>query len=1121
MLKRLAFFFALSPLSVLAQVQFDIVSVPVCWNDSSLVKYAYVTTSGAYLDLGYFSPSGNPVTVSGGTLKTGFCFDQTFSIDSTANRTFTITLGDQTVSWVDSVGAGSGGGITALRLGELTDVDTTGEATGSIIMYDATSGNWEAQPNSIDNLTDGYYDINLNLFLGKNPSYIVPGSSSARFNVGYGYFALDSIGTGYDNTAIGTSAMYSSKRGSYRNTALGRAALGGATHSLGFRNNYHENGVAIGAFSAANDTLFFESITIGGEAGFGDHMTGKIRSLFIGNKTIPLDTLSVDQIVIGAYAIPKGDSTVVIGRNFYKGTYLHGNLNLNNYGLGNKEATDLTKTRSAYIAAFATDGTLLELDTTGLYASGATTLNSLTDVTLTNPQINDVLKYNGTAWVNDTLTISGGGGVLSVTANNGLTNTGTASQPVIELGGTLSKATTTISANFKNLVINRPLNFEVDSVYLARIGTQDGLSTSSKLQIGAAANSWQSVNNDDDLTNRIELYSSLPTQGAKISSYQNSNNGIFTQIQLLPQEMKVVTPGVNSGTATAGQVLKLVNASTGEVEFASDSTGSATLSSLTDVQLATPTNGQALKYDGTKWVNGSDLVNDADADPTNELQDLSLTGNTLSLSGDATTVDLSGYLDDQTVSLTGAGITVISGTYPNFTITTTEVDGSTTNEIQTLSLDGNTLSISGGNSVNLSGLGGSGIDLTDLSVTVAAAGSANLSYNNTNGVFTYTPPDLTGYLTSEVDGSVSNEGVLSASALVSGSIARLTSNTNGGSNVDFSAGTGIAVGSSGGNTISITNTLPEATTASNGLTEQGNDIKLGGTLSESTTIAMAGNDMTFTGTSGSDMLIDLAGSTTINSTNASGYNSSLILDGTSPRLLADAKTTEPLNMIELMGGRSGVKEMTLSSQVSNDNTTYTAMYFNPTRVSLKTPNVVDLTAQNGQFLQLVDRLTGEVEFASALSAEVDGSVSNEGALSPGTGVAGSSVFIQSNTSGSSPVTISVGNGLDIAASGQTIFLNPEAFPIENGTSGAISWGGAPQRIHVLDFGANTSITLSFTNVAIGGIYTLRVTGNSGTDTLIWPASAKYEDGTSAGTVTLQNGGQMFTFYWDGTNYWVK
>jgi len=42
---------------------------------------------------------------------------------------------------------------------------------------------------------------------------------------------------------------------------------------------------------------------------------------------------------------------------------------------------------------------------------------------------------------------------------------------------------------------------------------------------------------------------------------------------------------------------------------------------------------------------------------------------------------------------------------------------------------------------------GSG-SLTDLSVTTTAAGSAALSYDNANGTFTYTPPDLSGYLTS-------------------------------------------------------------------------------------------------------------------------------------------------------------------------------------------------------------------------------------------------------------------------------------------------------------------------------------------------------------------------------------
>lgn len=39
------------------------------------------------------------------------------------------------------------------------------------------------------------------------------------------------------------------------------------------------------------------------------------------------------------------------------------------------------------------------------------------------------------------------------------------------------------------------------------------------------------------------------------------------------------------------------------------------------------------------------------------------------------------------------------------------------------------------------------IDLEDLSVTVASAGTANLAYNNSNGVFTYTPPDLSSYQT--------------------------------------------------------------------------------------------------------------------------------------------------------------------------------------------------------------------------------------------------------------------------------------------------------------------------------------------------------------------------------------
>lgn len=80
---------------------------------------------------------------------------------------------------------------------------------------------------------------------------------------------------------------------------------------------------------------------------------------------------------------------------------------------------------------------------------------------------------------------------------------------------------------------------------------------------------------------------------------------------------------------------------------------------------------------------------------------------------------------DQTVSLTGGGINVVSGAYPNFTITGTEVDGSTTNEIQTFGHSGttsytNTLS-SGGGAFTLQGGGLTSISHTAGTVTISSA----------------------------------------------------------------------------------------------------------------------------------------------------------------------------------------------------------------------------------------------------------------------------------------------------------------------------------------------------------------------------------------------------------------
>jgi len=55
---------------------------------------------------------------------------------------------------------------------------------------------------------------------------------------------------------------------------------------------------------------------------------------------------------------------------------------------------------------------------------------------------------------------------------------------------------------------------------------------------------------------------------------------------------------------------------------------------------------------------------------------------------------------------------------------------------------------------DLTAAGGAGIGLTNLSVTVNSPGISTLTYSNVTGVFTYTPPNLSSYLTSSISQNV-------------------------------------------------------------------------------------------------------------------------------------------------------------------------------------------------------------------------------------------------------------------------------------------------------------------------------------------------------------------------------
>ena len=103
------------------------------------------------------------------------------------------------------------------------------------------------------------------------------------------------------------------------------------------------------------------------------------------------------------------------------------------------------------------------------------------------------------------------------------------------------------------------------------------------------------------------------------------------------------------------------------------------------------------------------------------------------------------------------------------------------------------------------GAGASATDRTLFSVsTNAASATPALSYNNNSGVFSYTPPDLSGFLTSETD------PVFSASAAAGISLSNIGDwNTAYGWGNHASAGYLTTIGSIGGHT-DVTISAPQA-----------------------------------------------------------------------------------------------------------------------------------------------------------------------------------------------------------------------------------------------------------------------------------------------------------------------
>jgi hypothetical protein len=340
-----------------------------------------------------------------------------------------------------------------------------------------------------------------------------------------------------------------------------------------------------------------------------------------------------------------------------------------------------------------------------------------------------------------------------------------------------------------------------------------------------------------------------------------------------------------------------------------------------------------------------------------------------------------------------------------------------------------------------------------------------------------------------------------------------------GNNIEFIGSTGIDVtgGNNPSNTVTITNTLPEATTASQGLTEVGSDIQLGGTLSQVADIALADITEDYVLISSSDELSVAPGRQLRIKNSFVGDHSVLNYSEASVELLAESDESTDINRQNYL--RIGTRVY--------DDATATGRY-------------ASYLTGDGNFEISGDTLVLEanekVEVAGGAALRIIGGTT-------GNRPAGENGMLYWNTT---TTTLQVYDGTawrDLAdqfTDGSTI-----DFTLTNGTltaeieeaeetvrdvtidgtfssSESVNLGGYGGGIFEFDVAAVTTSTVTLSNPVNGGTYAFRFHSGSSTCAVSFSGGTFTSlDDSSLDPVSIPAGeGKLITMYYNGTEYIV-
>jgi len=406
-------------------------------------------------------------------------------------------------------------------------------------------------------------------------------------------------------------------------------------------------------------------------------------------------------------------------------------------------------------------------------AGAIDSIANIGDVDVAGAVNGSVLKYNSSNgnWEVGTDLNSGGGGGGSATFL-GLTDTpsnftGDAGKVLrVNSGETAIEFTSDIATTsyvdtaVANLVASAPATLDTLNELAAALGNDANFSTT-------VTNSIATKLASADLNSGIDahLNQSNPTSGYVLSwngsdyawVVNGGGSGDITRVNITAGTGLTGTQDTTSGDHTqtlavdvgtgANQIVQLDGSGRLPAVDGSQLTGvstTTTLAGLTDTTIGTPASGEVLYHNGAAWVDQTlttDIVPEgANLYYTDTRVDTRIASTPINSLSD---VDVSGATNGQVLkynaSLTqwepqdDAGMVAVA---------LTDISDVTI----TLPTSGQVLKYNGSAWVNDTDAGG--IALTDLSVTTgAASGSGSLSYDDSTGVFSFAPADLSSYLT--------------------------------------------------------------------------------------------------------------------------------------------------------------------------------------------------------------------------------------------------------------------------------------------------------------------------------------------------------------------------------------